>query len=210
MPVPSFPPVRSVFGTACAAGFVMVMASAAPASAQSDPRIPYPARSAPTGYDSGYPVSNAAAAETPPGSAYAYDAANRAAERERWLDECRTHHSDKRYAIGIKSKKARKAHAQALCEDYLTRYAAAYTMPPSGMPVSGSSGTGSYPYYYPVPGGYPVYGHPAQAGSTAPTPSAGASQSGPTGTQYGPVMLVPRWVPVDPRTGKPLDDHRTP
>ncbi len=157
-------------------------------------------------------------------AAPAYDDARYREERERWLADCRRRASDNGVggavigglvggvagnriagkhnrtvgtvagaAVGAVAgaaidKAEDRGAARDACEDYLANY---------GRGAYGQSPAGAYPYYYPTPGSYPAYGYP-QPGYGYPQmmPPAGYSYG------YGPVMLVPTWVPVPPRYGK--------
>jgi len=155
------------------------------------PTLPYlPATAMPASTDS----MQQPAAAPPAYAAPNYDRAGYAQARENWLAECISRHSRKRAKMND--------HVRGLCEDYLTRYeTTAYNAPP---PAPGGS---AYPYYYPVPGGYPAYGYPSysQGGAAYPpmilpppgvtVPTYGAPMAG---GYYGPVMLVPQWVQVPP------------
>jgi uncharacterized protein YcfJ len=166
------------------------------------------------------------AAPPPAYAAPAYDDARYREERERWLAECRRRASDNGVggavigglvggvagnriagkhnrtvgtvagaAVGAVAgaaidKAEDRGRARDACEDYLANY---------GHGTYGQSPAGAYPYYYPVPGSYPAYGYPPHGpgyGYPPIMPPAGYSYG------YGPVMLVPTWVPVPPRYGK--------
>ena len=165
-------------------------------------------------------------------AAPAYDEARYREERERWLADCRRRYSDNGVggaligglvggvagnriagkgnrtigtvagaAVGAVAgaaidKSEDKGRARDACEDYLANYN--HGNQPAG-----------YPYYYPAPGSYPAYGYPGQGYPAMAMPQAGIPMGGGCPCQagyysqgYGPVMLVPTWVPVPPRYGK--------
>ncbi|MDD3799858.1 MAG: glycine zipper 2TM domain-containing protein [Novosphingobium sp.] len=215
--------------SALALSGAMAATLAAPAQAQDAPPpppppvVPYMPLPAGGVYEGG--------ADVPPPPAYAppaYDEARYREERERWLTECRRHYRDNglggaviggvvggvagnriagkgNRTVGTIAGAAVGAVAGAAidkaedegrvrdeCEAYLDRYAA-------------GQGAG-YPYYYPKPNGqpgfaYPGYGYPYGAG-------AGCACQMAYPYAYGPVMLVPTWVPVPPRHARRVYKER--
>ncbi|WP_261390597.1 glycine zipper 2TM domain-containing protein [Caenibius sp. WL] len=209
----------------CTAGTLILACGMSAGLAQAQPVLPY------------LPVTEPASADSAAAPGY-YDQARYAEERQRWLAECRRRYSDNgvgggvigglaggvagnRFAgkgnrtvgtlagaaigaaAGVAIDKGEdRSRTRDMCEDYLTRHEAAYTTPQP--PMQGNA----YPYYYPVPGGYPAYGYGPAAQPAPPLlmPYGEAPAAQGPGGYYGPVILVPKWVPVPPRRAN-ITDH---